>query len=444
MNLRVSAKTAGFLIVCGAIAVLIGYLAFRPAARLIAVEMVSKPVTAVEQYFIPAPEKLFGKSSVRVLLVGLDYDYNDQDQESSKSARSDIIMAIGLDFRHHRVTELSVPRDMVATMPNGRLAKINQAQSDGGIRESQAVVAQWLGIPPFDRYIVLRINTAKDLVNAIGGVDVVVRNSDALKGTGKNGPIDYDDHWGHLSIHLKPGMQHLNGDQAVAYARFRHDWCSDPCRIMRQQQMIHAVLNTIQHNQWNTLTHVQALLNVVRKDVDTNFTSQEEFSTVVAFSDLTAKKIVTAQVPYRGTVVLPDYGDSLLPNETEKARLVAAMLADRPDDVAATAPGNTTIAPASIRVRVENGTLVLGLASRIADDLRRQGFTISEVGNASSHDLAVTEIQSGIANSPASYAVRKALGKNAASAVITATTSAAGSQTDVTVVLGNDIVGGKP
>jgi len=47
------------------------------------------------------------------------------------------------------------------------------------------VIASWLGVPSFDRYIVMRIDTTKDLINAIGGVDVNVENSDALRGTGR-------------------------------------------------------------------------------------------------------------------------------------------------------------------------------------------------------------------------------------------------------------------
>lgn len=76
---------------------------------------------------IPAPQSLFGKDLLRVLVVGLDYDYDEKDQETSAHSRSDVIMAIGLDLAARRINELSVPRDMVATMPNGREAKINQA-----------------------------------------------------------------------------------------------------------------------------------------------------------------------------------------------------------------------------------------------------------------------------------------------------------------------------
>ncbi|HEX3462719.1 MAG TPA: LCP family protein [Candidatus Elarobacter sp.] len=421
MNFR-SRRVLGAVAACGLAAVAVGYFAFpRETARIANV-----PVQAVQRFFVPEPQTLFGKSEIRVLLVGLDYDYDNKDQETSKQSRSDIIMAIGLDFRDRRISELSVPRDMVATLPNGRLGKINQAQSEGGIAESQAVIAQWLGIPPFDRYVVLRIDAAKDVVNAIGGVDVEVKNANALRGTGKNGRLDYDDHWGHLSIHLPPGRQHLDGEQAVAYARFRHDWCSDPCRIMRQQQMIRAVLDKVERNQFNTVTHVQQLLAVLQKDVDTNFTVREEASLAVAFSHLSPKAIATAQVPYVRTIDLPDYGDSLVADDAEKARLVASLL------------GGT-------RVRVENGTTVPGLAARVAGELRRSGFTVAEVRDAPSHDVAVTQITSGGGDSSAPYRVRSALGPQGAAAVIrTAAAAAANDGVDVTVVLGSDIVGGKP
>jgi LCP family protein required for cell wall assembly len=282
--------------------------------------------TAPLQAVIPNPVALFHSDNLRVLVVGLDYDYDRLDQETSLHSRSDIIMAVDLDLVRHRVYELSVPRDMVAVLPNGRRMKINAAQSDGGIRESQSVVANWLGIPSFDRYVVLRIDTTKDLIDALGGVDVDVMNSSALRHAGRNGPVDYDDSWGHLHVHLKPGMQHLNGAQAIGYARFRHDWCSDPCRILRQQQVIRAILAKLKNGRLDTVTHALALLDVVRKDVETNLSVGEEISLVNAFRDLDSTHVVTAQVPYVGDVNLPGEGDSILPDETAKARLVQQML----------------------------------------------------------------------------------------------------------------------
>lgn len=293
------------------------------------------PLDSIAQIAIPDPATLFSRGSLKVLVVGLDYDYDEKDQETSARSRSDIIMAINLDFAKRRVYELSVPRDMVAVMPNGKTAKINEAQSEGGINESQAVVARWLGIPGFDRYVVLRIDTMKDLINALGGVDVTVKDSDCLRYHThcSGGSVDYDDSWGHLHVHLREGLHHLSGDQAVGYARFRHDWCSDPCRIMRQQQVVASIIQRIKGNDLNTLAHVLPLVDVVRKDVDTNFTLQEEASIANAFRSIGPGDLKTAQVPYTSEVDLPDYGSSIVADEAEKKRLVQAMLYDVPSPV---------------------------------------------------------------------------------------------------------------
>jgi LCP family protein required for cell wall assembly len=240
-------------------------------------------------------------------------------------------MAVNLDFPAHRIYELSVPRDMVATLPDGRQAKINEAQSQGGIRESESVVASWLGIPPFDRYVLLRIDATKDLIDALGGVDVDVENSDALKHAGKNGPIDYDDSWGHLHVHLQPGFQHLDGEHAVGYARFRHDWCSDPCRIMRQQQVIRAMIGKVQHDRLNALLHAQALLDVARKDVETDLTPPEQLAVLMSFAHAGPGDLRTAQIPYVASIDLPGFGDSILPDQAAKRNLVASMLLSPPE-----------------------------------------------------------------------------------------------------------------
>jgi LCP family protein required for cell wall assembly len=287
-------------------------------------------VQAVRNVVVPDPQTLFGKSHLRVLVVGLDYDYNARDIESSAQSRSDVIMAVNLDFVNRRIDELSVPRDMVATMPDGRLAKINEAQSDGGVRESEAVVASWLGVPNFDRYVVLRIDTMKNLIDALGGVTVDVENADALRHAGPNGPLDYDDSWGHLHVHLKPGVQHLDGGRAVGYARFRHDWCSDPCRILRQQEVVHAIADRVEHDRLNTLLHVQPLLAVLHQDVQTDLTAREQLSLAAAFAGLDAKDIATAQVPYVASIDLPEYGDSIVADERAKRALVASMLMEAP------------------------------------------------------------------------------------------------------------------
>jgi LCP family protein required for cell wall assembly len=395
------------------------------------------PQQLIARYFIPPPERLFGKDRLAVLILGIDYNYDDRDQPFSKGARSDTIMAVSLDFPSKSVRELSVPRDMDVVLPNGHEDKINAAYAEGGPAEAEAVVAKFLGIPGFDRYVVLRINAARDLVDALGGIDVNVENSDALKHQGPNGPIDYDDDWGHLHVHLKPGWQHLNGEQAIGYARFRHDWCSDPCRIMRQQQVARAIVSKLEHDHLNTLTHIQSLLAVMRKDIETDFTPQEELSLATEFSNVDLASIKTEQVPYIGDKDLPLAGNVIIPDERAKAQLVAKLFG--PEASPATAPPEAlaAIAPGSVHVTVENGSGERGLASKVAQALQARGFIIDAVRNADSFDYSTTEIHARPDRPYVGDKVRSELGFPGAELKIdTATLTTTPS--DVTVIIGRD------
>lgn len=426
MRLNLAGRIAA-VIVAGALAVIGG---FSVAFHRSPLDLFRAPV--------PSPQEVFHRNNVLILVEGLDYDWNAKDEEYSSQSRSDVIMAVNVDFATHQVYELSVPRDMKATMPSGEVAKINQAQSDGGEPEAARVISQWLGIPGFDRYVILRINTTKDLINAIGGVDLDPMNSVAIMHEGPNGPINYDDNWGHLHIHFKPGVQHMDGSQAVAYARFRHDWCGDPCRIKRQQQVIHAFVAKLKNDKVNTLLHAGQLIDVFNRDVQTDLTREEELSLAFAFAGTAPSDIHTAQVPYVADEVLPYAGDVIIPNEAAKAHLVRTMLLDPPVPLPSPDPAAiAAVVPSNVRVAVENGTSVPGLAARVAGELRKRGFTITSVSNGS---RAVSRTHIRAHGSPyAAYRVREALGERAAAASITDEPLASPAPDDVSVVVGTDL-----
>lgn len=407
-------------------------LAFAISVTTLSILKHESPVEVLTQPIIPSPQQAFGKDHLLVLVVGLDYDYDNLDNETSKASRSDVIKVINLDFRTKKAYILSVPRDMDAVLPNGKEAKINQAQSDGGIKESQAVIAKWLGVPGFDRYVVLRIDSMKDLINAVGGIDVAVMNSDALKKQGANGPIDYDDNWGHLHVHLKPGLQHLNGETAVGYARFRHDWCSDPCRIMRQDQVVTAIVNRLKSDKLNTLASITSLVGVMRRDVETSLTAGEELSIANAFSSMSPGAVKSAQVPYVGDKNVPDYGNVIIPDVAARAKLVQDMLIDPPAPSAQPNLAVVTSVPAAIRVEVQNGTSTAGLAKRVAALLKARGFTVGSVGNAAHKNVATTQLET---SDPAAGAqVRAALGSAIREAPVVVGTSPT-----VTIIAGQDL-----
>jgi len=81
--------------------------------------------------------KVFHKDRLRVLLIGLDYDYDRLDQRR-RSHRERHIMALSLDFKNHSYQQLSVPRDMVATLPNGSKRKSTRRNPKAGSRSRRA------------------------------------------------------------------------------------------------------------------------------------------------------------------------------------------------------------------------------------------------------------------------------------------------------------------
>ncbi len=405
----------GLSIVAGAIATL-----GRQERRTI----VERAVAPIVNPVLPAPASVFGKQRIHILVLGRDYDYTANDVEYSKESRSDIIMAFTLDFPTHTITELSIPRDTAVTMPGGGEEKINSALSEGGVPEATAVVSRYLGVK-FDRYALLRIDSTKRLIDAIGGIDVPVHQR-----------VDYDDSWGHLHIHLAPGIHHLNGDQAVSYARFRHDWCGDPCRIARQQDVLHVIAAKLRDDKLNDLLHAQALISIVRDDVTTNLTSRELLSTAWSFRDVDPRAIRTAQVPYTGQITLAD-GDALVPDEAAKKRLVnRLMLGSFNARVASHAPRKPL---AAIAVEVRNGTQNDAPVRALGVRLKGAGFKQTSLASADRLDYSSSEIKVSPGASAEGAAVRTALGPHWGATPIVEDLPA-GAPDDVEVLVGSDLI----
>jgi LCP family protein required for cell wall assembly len=402
------------------------------------------PIQLIADVFVPPPDQVFGKPNLLILVEGLDYDYNQLDVEFSKQSRSDVIKVLNIDFVNKGAYVLSVPRDMHATFPNGSQGKINGAQSEGGVQEAKQVIGGFLGLPSFDRYVLLRIDATKDLINAIGGIDIYVKTSDCLRNnTGcTGGRIDYDDSWGHLHTHLKEGLQHLDGPQAVGYGRFRHDWCSDPCRIMRQDQVINAALDKLKGDKLNTMMRAGSIMAVLRKDVETDLKDNEITSLGAYLSGFSTKDLHFAQVPYTD-----DVGGDLLPDKPALAQLVQNMLIAPPSpQPSPDAMALAAIAPASIRVDVKNASGVNGIGKLVAAQLRKAGFVIGDVGNADESGVEKTKL---VEHSNVTFAgakVRAALPALVASAAISGAPMTASpdptstsTPSDVTLVIGSDL-----
>jgi len=87
--------------------------------------------------------------------------------------------------------------------------------------------------------------------------------------------MDYDDDWGHLHIHLTPGFQHLTGQQAMGYVRFRHA-DSDLVRTTRQQALVAAIKSKMLMP--TTLMALPSIINTIDEHVDSDLNADQKIA----------------------------------------------------------------------------------------------------------------------------------------------------------------------
>jgi polyisoprenyl-teichoic acid--peptidoglycan teichoic acid transferase len=416
----------GLLIVVG---IVFGLIAYR---MLSLHENFMRSASRVIPIIVESPQSAFGKDRIYVMLLGIDFNYDEKGMPYSKGARSDTIMVAGLDFPSKSMKLVSILRDTEA-MVNGHDTKINEAYSDGGVKLADQVIGDFMSVPKnergssFDRYIIVNSNGVKDFVDAIGGIDVPVTEK-----------MDYDDNWGHLHIHFKPGLVHMNGYNAMAYSRFRHDACSDPCRTKRQQQIIHLTMAKLKSDKFNDLTHIGALIAALNKNIMTNLTFDEEKSLAWSFKDANLADLGRADtIPYVDTKDTRWGGQVAIPDERVKAKLVRDLLGTYGNVTPPPAAVLQAVKPSTIHLVVQNGSGISGLAGQAAAKLKKLGYIVDSVTNADAFSYDVSEIR------PASKAlnvgerVRLDLGVPAAP-ITPATDSTPGPKSIVTVIVGKD------
>lgn len=241
-----------------------------------------------------------GMSTMNLMIIGRDYDYTDNDQIIKSNARSDLLMEAHLDYANNTVDLLSIPRDTRAEIPAwGRMAahigKINAAHAIGGPKLSEETVQNMFGIST-DKYVAIDFVGFEKAIDELGGVDCVVDRK-----------MDYDDNWGHLHIHLKPGFQHLTGSQAIGFVRYRHG-DSDFFRVRRQQTLLTALKDKLRNPM--ILTKLGSVLDTLDNHMSTDLTLEQQVVLGNFFHSVPKEQIKMATLPSLetpGTFLLTDW-----------------------------------------------------------------------------------------------------------------------------------------
>jgi len=218
-----------------------------------------------------------------ILLMGVDS--NGPHTKRFANTRSDTMMVVSLDPESKRVGIVSIPRDSLVEIADGRGKedKINSAHALGGPDLAVRTVESVFSVA-IDHYVVVDVKGLKRLFEILGPVDVVVEKS-----------MNYTDHAAGLHVALSPGLQSLDATQAEEYVRFRHDGKGDIGRIDRQQWFLRQVSKKLHEPQ--VILKLPDLFRCANDYVATDL-SIEEMAKLAAFAkDIRSEKIQTAVVP---------------------------------------------------------------------------------------------------------------------------------------------------
>ena len=192
-----------------------------------------------------------------IYLSGID----NRDHTLPFAARSDVNLIMVVNPAKHKILILNTPRDFYVPLAmNGKLDKLTHAGLYG-VNESIHTLENFYGIK-FNYYARINFDATSAIIDQLGGVDIHI-------------PYVVNTYHGHR--HYEPGNYHLNGDEALDFARERVSisWAGgDRERGRNQEKIITALLQKLQQDKTN-LTKLDQIFNSIAKNIQTNFTPDD-------------------------------------------------------------------------------------------------------------------------------------------------------------------------
>lgn len=188
------------------------------------------------------------QESFSVLLMGIDTG----DLGRVEQGRSDTMMVATISPQDNQTTVVSIGRDSyVDIVGHGTTDKINHAYAFGGPAMAMNTVEKFLDIP-IDHYVSINMAGLKELVDAVGGIEV-------------DNEITFSQDGFDFAI----GRTSLNGEQALAYSRMRYeDPNGDYGRQERQRKIVEGIVKKVLS--LDGITQYQTILNAVEQNMKTD------------------------------------------------------------------------------------------------------------------------------------------------------------------------------
>lgn len=331
-----------------------------------------------------------GAGRVTILLLGLDY----RDWEEKKGhPRSDTMILLTLDPTTKKAGMLNIPRDMWVPIPGFKHGKINTAYylgsahklPGGGPGLAVKTVEAFLGVP-INYYAQIDFGAFVRFIDELGGVkvDVPEKITIDLLGSGKE-----------TKKNLKPGVQVLPGEWALAYARARYTKGGDFDRGRRQQQVILGIRDRIINARMlpALISKAPTLYKELSSGIDTNLSLTDAIRLALLAQSVKDEDIQQGVIGQGYTLFgqSPDDLSILIPIP-DKIHVLRDQIFASTGVLGPETPGDgrAQMAAEAARVAIFNGSSTTGLAERTAEYLRSQGANVVQVGDASDRYTSTT------------------------------------------------------
>lgn len=339
--------------------------------------------TAPLQPFGPTPEPWDGASRVSLLIMGLDY----RDWAAGEGPpRTDTMILLTLDPLSRTAGMMNIPRDMWVAIPGFEYGKINTAYQlgeayklpGGGPELAMKTVEGLIGVP-IDYYAQIDFGAFIKFIDEIGGVKLDIQETIKVDLLGDN-----------TQKKLKPGVQVLNGEIALAYARARNSEGGDFDRARRQQEVVMAIRNQMLRfdNLPRMIANAPVLYQELSSGVRTNLSLDQVIRLAWFAKDIPEENIKHViigpeQVNFFKT---PDGLDALKPLPDQIRLLRDEIFTDTSATLSplASLPSVEQMKAEGAKVRILNGSSAPGLAATTMDYLKAQGVNVVDTGNADS------------------------------------------------------------
>ncbi len=211
---------------------------------------------------------------VDIALFGVDNRSNGD----TDTGHSDVIMIASINKDTKDIKLVSVYRDTFLdtdidrdSSPN--FNKANRAYMIGGAEQAVKMLNANLDLD-IERYVTVDFKAVTDMVDLVGGVDIDI---DSAELKWMNSYIDTTAAvTGAKANHISStGVQHLDGNQATAYARIRYTKGDDYARSARQREVINEIVKKLKKADIGTVNNI---INTIFPEISTNFTNMEILS----------------------------------------------------------------------------------------------------------------------------------------------------------------------